>query len=649
MNQFKNLIKINLKNIDALQSYEIDDQGSLIPISDELNSQNQENPSPQKMNNQTNQIITNNTESLSKQSIPNDKIINTQTENNIIQNEQNIISEDDPIIEEVNLDDGNLNEEKSFSKSNYPTTSQSVSYSYLQREKNTLENKIYNNLNIYFSEEISFILPITFKPYLQQKDIEDCHQKLLYLMEAGEDISEKTLMYFGYYYYITYRDFEGIKLIEKYFHKLKKKDYFYNLLGIFYHNIGMYDNAKSLFKKAIKSTDHLKSPHISLGSLYLSAKKYQKALDHFKIAENTFIETPEYLILVANAHEALDHPEKALFFYELYLKIKPEDKEILKKVANLNYSLEYFENALYYFNLAEKQKVIIINITYRRAMISLFHGEKEKAIDYLMDILKHTHFPQTINPSNTLLILIVNAFKLGIFDPQTFKAIDILLNELKIPFKAFINKEIKPETINEPDSLLNLAKILIEKKKYQSGIQILKKLLNQNKKNYHALRELSKVYYFFQNKKDMAYNIFFLLDKKKKTDREIDFYLAMYYFDLRIWNKAIIFFEKAINKNFYHPELYNKLVDTYKELGDHQSAKYFIKQAILKDPENIQLKILLGMIYFNANENNKAIRQFKKIIEIDPENKLAHYYLSKIYKDVLHKESKEHYSKYLDL
>ena len=77
--------------------------------------------------------------------------------------------------------------------------------------------------------------------------------------------------------------------------------------------------------------------------------------------------------------------------------------------------------------------------------------------------------------------------------------------------------------------------------------------------------------------------------------------------------------------------LATELVSLYAEQGDLNQAISLGEEMLSKNPDNIELHLIMGGLYLNIHENKKAIAEHKKVIELDPKNLIAHLYLAIIY------------------
>ena len=517
----------------------------------------------------------------------------------------------------------------------------------LESEKKSLEQNLTKILSPFFVEEINFLEHSAFQPSAKIKDIEMIHQKLLYLHGEGQPLSETTFRNLGCYYYLTYRNYEGIKLIESFIESADDKEYLYNLLGNFYYHIGLQKKARDSFILATESGDKLAAPHFSLGFLFVQDKDYHKALYHFTQAENAFRDNPNFMSLIAESYEIEGFTDKAIVYYERRLKYK-KNNNILLKLIELCYELGLSNKTLIYIDKALKSKVMVPNLTYKLAVSYFLVGQKSLSLEKLSDLLNLSEPPEgTIDQQ--CLSLFTQAFHQGIYDAHCFKILEILTNEMGLNFQSFLDKEIRLDEIRNPTVLLTLAKQFQELKKYRTSAQYLRQILSKNKSNIQALKELGKIYYTHSKSKEKGIDIFLYLAKKNKTDGEIDCYLGLYYYNQDSWPLAIQYLEKAIAKNHHSFKLFEALGESYFQMDDRPNAKQSFQSALEMKPQNPKLAMRLAKLYLELEDYHKAIKLLKQMSDQDNDNKEIHFLLSAAYKKVLEEESEKHYQKYMEL
>ncbi len=79
------------------------------------------------------------------------------------------------------------------------------------------------------------------------------------------------------------------------------------------------------------------------------------------------------------------------------------------------------------------------------------------------------------------------------------------------------------------------------------------------------------------------------------------------------------------------PYLTTELVSLYVENNNTDLALSVGEPALVRQPGNIELRSILGGLYFTVRQYDKAVREYQTIVDIDPKNLVAYLYLATIY------------------
>lgn len=123
-------------------------------------------------------------------------------------------------------------------------------------------------------------------------------------------------------------------------------------------------------------------------------------------------------------------------------------------------------------------------------------------------------------------------------------------------------------------------------------------------------------------------------------------FLGLIKFEKKDFEKAIIFFKKAISLNKKIPAFYNNLGLVFKEIKKYDDANICFENALSLDDKNIIAINNLGVICAFTNNHEKAIYYFDKVIDLDPtfydafNNKALSLYEIKKYQEAVDNFSK---------
>lgn len=82
-------------------------------------------------------------------------------------------------------------------------------------------------------------------------------------------------------------------------------------------------------------------------------------------------------------------------------------------------------------------------------------------------------------------------------------------------------------------------------------------------------------------------------------------------------------YEAAIKLNDHDPMLYYNLATAYFQIKKYADAKIHYKNAVTYNPNDPDSHLYLGYTYYYLQDQQSAIREWQKVLEIDPANSLA--------------------------
>lgn len=228
--------------------------------------------------------------------------------------------------------------------------------------------------------------------------------------------------------------------------------------------------------------------------------------------------------------------------------------------------------------------------------------------------------------------------------------------------KVFAQSKDKDEKVG-----LILAGIYSSLDKPKESLALYKKLLKNNPKNYDACIFLAKTY-SSQNKSDEAINLLSNCEKQDPKNGVFSYYIGKIYIDKNELINAKKYFQKSYQKDSslsqsilaigLIEEENKKLKSAIKVYASHLK-KYPNDQLILSrivqllfieeefkqvipyaerlsdlEPDNLNLKVKLGIIYTDNGDSEKAIVTFKELLNQSPGNDKILYYLGAIYQEL---------------
>ncbi len=177
----------------------------------------------------------------------------------------------------------------------------------------------------------------------------------------------------------------------------------------------------------------------------------------------------------------------------------------------------------------------------------------------------------------------------------------------------------------DKNNILNLYK----EKNYNSFIKSGLKLLKKNPKNYQLTYLIGLSYVNLQKYAEAEKYFDKLLYVQKKP--EIFFIQANIHKQLKKYDTAISYFEKAIQLNPNFSEAYNNLGNTKKRVGKIDEAIFCFEKAIQLKENNIEAYLNLANIYKENRHFNKLIKIYEKILSFNQNDLKTLYNLGSAY------------------
>jgi cytochrome c-type biogenesis protein CcmH/NrfG len=166
----------------------------------------------------------------------------------------------------------------------------------------------------------------------------------------------------------------------------------------------------------------------------------------------------------------------------------------------------------------------------------------------------------------------------------------------------------------------------------------LEKILNENPDNVECMIKLSSVYLRTDKVSDgfdlirRAYTLNPKFVEKQDISKVLD--LALRLSRLK---------EIASRDNDY--ELWNELGDTYFEIGIFNEARFSYAKSLELDKDQTKIDILLAICDGNLDFTYTSAKRLRRIVQKEPYDFYANYYLGKVLKNVL--DNKKEGQKYL--
>ncbi len=188
--------------------------------------------------------------------------------------------------------------------------------------------------------------------------------------------------------------------------------------------------------------------------------------------------------------------------------------------------------------------------------------------------------------------------------------------------------------------ILNIGKILIKKREYQTAIQYFQKTLKLHSTDSDAIAGIGICYYYLGDIEKAYEN----LEQATKLDRrntEAHYYMALVLYKKRLYDQAIIEYENSmrdkslklqslygIGRCYQKKEILTKSIETYEEalrLIEIEAEKfkhnYNKRMALLANPLVLEMRYQLAACYMNDRNFAAAMEQWQEIDSVKSDYK----------------------------
>jgi len=277
----------------------------------------------------------------------------------------------------------------------------------------------------------------------------------------------------------------------------------------------------------------------------------------------------------------------------------------IEKIRNL-IKLTDFSGALKRLNKINTKDLKIKELDELLAYVYFKLGNYQESLDLFLNLLKEDKYNFQIIKGIIENYIATNKYELALsFIENVSKDFN---NEELIYYKAFLNLKL-----NNLETALNY---------YLDYI----KINNNNEKIFNDIG----IIYKNLNKFDEAINYFLKAIRIDPNYFTALYNIALVYFQIGNLDKSEYFFKKALRVNKNYPEIYNYLgmIDIHRKRYD--SAFKNLNKALEKDPENLNAKNNLAILYDYTNNVVKAEELYKELINKSSKNYIYYVNLANI-------------------
>ena len=431
---------------------------------------------------------------------------------------------------------------------------------------------------------------------------------------------------------------QGIKHLEAALAMNPSHFQIYNNLGTAYLLVGQREKAIECYKKAVKIKPDDAISFYNIGSIFQIQNKHAQACEYFEKAyqlenkENYLIslalsELKAGMISDAAKHYkalALLHPEKDSFQYNLascYEALKNYDQAIVimknllarnpksitmaQKLANLYIETRQLRQAKDLYDSVLLKGAVSSETLYQYAILStqLFDTGKKKKI--FKKVIKMD--PENATAHKDLGVIYLNQRLFDYADEEFNTALKLAPDDFDIVFEY--------------------ANYLYALSKYKEADKYYEKAININ--DDVVAKSLSAINKIELNQLEEAEELIESALKDQPEHEYIQFLAGRIYYSLKKFEDAKIYFIKSLEQN-PDKETQNLLALTYYELGEYEKALNIFDALLTDNPKNISLLLNKAKSQEGMEDYDNALKTLDTLTDIFPECEEAHEIIRRI-------------------
>ncbi len=372
--------------------------------------------------------------------------------------------------------------------------------------------------------------------------------------------------------------------------------------------LGKVEEATNILKKYVDRDVDNALAYFELGKLYLIRGRIEEALEVLEKAREKEPDNIYILFELGKVYRTFNYFEKAVEVFEA-IKEKVDAKllpDVLKHLGQLYVLLGRKEEA---FLIYEQLQQLLPNdpvINFEIGKIYEQEGQLDLALQYYQKAVEKQEKPEWL-------------FALG----RVYKKQGQLDKAL-----IYLDKVVKIDE-NFLDVKYLLADIYLEKGDLDNAAKLYEEIISQSK-DYEALLKLAQIKEQIGDEVEAIsyYEEAFSMN----PDMKIILKLKTFYENIQDWQKLLDILNKAVLSMKNNPILYYERGKIYKQLGEIDKALADFKKALQLNPEYVDVLYELGTLSIEQGQIRQATSYVEKILSIFPRSIKARMLRVKILK-----------------
>ena len=412
----------------------------------------------------------------------------------------------------------------------------------------------------------------------------------------------------------------------------------YNNLGTAYLLIGQREKAIDCYQKAIKIKPDDSISYYNIGSIYQIQNKHSQACDYFQKAYD--IENREsYLVSLALSELKSNMVESAAKHYKALALLHPEKDSFQYNLASCYELMKDYEQAIIIMKrllsrnpksvtMAQKLANLYIEVRQFRLAKDLYDDIILKATQSAEVLYQYAILSTQLFDTATAEKIFKKVIKMDPENPNAHKDLGVIFLNQRL--FDYAQEEFDTALKLAPDNfdiILEYANFMYALTKYDEADKYYEKAINiQNDVVAKALSALNKLEL---NQLDEARSLIESSLDDQPEHEYIQFIAGRIYYSMKDYENAKIYFIKSLEQN-PDKETKNLLALTYYELGEYEKALNIFNALLEGSSQNISLLLNKAKCYEKLEEQDEALKVLDDLTEIFPECEEAHEMIRRI-------------------
>lgn len=384
------------------------------------------------------------------------------------------------------------------------------------------------------------------------------------------------------------------------------------------------EKAEQVLRNSISRKPDDPKRHMQLAKLLVKQNKSDQAISHLESVIEQYPELSELSFSLVQLHAANNENDKAEKILNDLIEeygIKPAGLQARSRLAVLYLAKQQEEEAIKLLDQVLEENPKDSVALQLKGRIALKNKQGDEAISLFRQVLQDQ--PENVELHSLLAsgFLLVN--KMNLARDHLEKAVAYAPGNTKLR--------------------LQLATLLVRDKDFKGAMEHINAVLKNSPNDLLALQAKTSLLSIMGDREGVHTILQEIQDTHPEESAGVQFRLGHLYLSEKKYDKAIIEFNKALEKHPDSPRALAGLVDALIANGQSEKAIDKIQHTISQNPNNVIAHAILGQVYLGLKKYSEAISNFEKALELRPEYRHAMSSLMAAYEVQNQRDEAENY------